>query len=78
MIMPKKHISLSESIFGLSAIVLTHITDDYDIDSIFISTKKDVRTPISTDLDSLILCLDFLFGLGLININGNGGIVKCN
>ncbi|RJX23873.1 MAG: hypothetical protein C4537_07815 [Acholeplasma sp.] len=78
MILPKKHINLSESLLGLSAIVLSRIEEDKNIDEIYVSVARDKRTPKSTDIDTIVLCLDFLFAIGLVHLNENGGVVKCN
>jgi hypothetical protein len=78
MILPKKHINLSESILGLSAIVLSRIEGDINIDEIYVSVARDKRAPKSTDIDTVVLCLDFLFAIGLVHLNENGGVVKCS
>lgn len=78
MIIPKKHISLSESIIGLSAIIYSSIGNKDNIDDIFARVKKDRRVPKSFDLDSIVMGLDFLFSIGLVVLTEDGGIAKCN
>ena len=78
MIIPKKHISLSESIIGLSAIIYSSIGNKDNIDDIFARVKKDRRVPKSFDLDSIVMGLDFLFSIGLVVLTEDGGIEKCN
>lgn len=78
MIIPKKHISLSESIIGLSAIIYSSIGNKDNIDDIFARVKKDRRIPKSFDIDSIVMGLDFLFSIGLVVLTEDGGIAKCN
>lgn len=78
MIIPKKHISLSESIIGLSAIIYSSIGNKDNIDDIFTRVKKDRRVPKSFDIDSIVMGLDFLFSIGLVVLTEDGGIAKCN
>ena len=78
MIIPKKHISLSESIIGLSAIIYSSIGNKDNIDDIFARVKKDRRVPKSFDIDSIVMGLDFLFSIGLVVLTEDGGIAKCN
>lgn len=78
MIIPKKHIDLSESIIGLSAIIYSSIGNKDNIDDIFACVKKDKRVPKSFDIDSIVIGLDFLYSIGLVVLTEDGGIAKCN
>lgn len=78
MILPKKHIKLSESLFALGALVLEQIDNPKTIDEIWdnISQKQDIISA-ANNFDNLILTLDYLFSLGIITLNQKGGITKC-
>lgn len=83
MILPQKHIKLSESLFALGGFVINEIKLDEKItvDELWIKInlklKKDKRKLISDfTFDNLILSLDYLYLLGLIEIDKEGRITK--
>lgn len=78
MILPKKHIKLSESLFALGALVLEQIDSPKTVDEIWdnISQKQDIISA-ANNFDNLLLTLDYLFSLGIITLNQKGGITKC-
>lgn len=78
MILPKKHIKLSESLFALGALVLEQIDNPKTVDEIWdnISQKQDIISA-ANNFDNLLLTLDYLFSLGIITLNQKGGIIKC-
>lgn len=78
MILPKKHIKLSESLFALGALVLEQIDSPKTVDEIWdnISQKQDIISAVN-NFDNLLLTLDYLFSLGIITLNQKGGITKC-
>ncbi|ETI87974.1 ABC-three component system middle component 6 [Clostridium butyricum] len=78
MILPKKHIKLSESLFALGALVLEQIDNPKTVDEIWdnISQKQDIISA-ANNFDNLLLTLDYLFSLGIITLNQKGGITKC-
>lgn len=87
MIMPKKHITLSESYIGLGAYILQVLSKPMTVDKCW---EKIYNKYISKGLaskkhsfDSMILTLDLLFMMDAININERGEIynvhkkIKC-
>ena len=78
MILPKKHIKLSESLFALGALILEQIDVPKTVDEIWdsISQKQDIISAANS-FDNLLLTLDYLFSLGIITLNQKGGITKC-
>lgn len=78
MILPKKHIKLSESFFALGALVLEQIENPKTIDEIWgnINYKRKIISAASS-FDNLLLTLDYLFSIGVIKLNKEGEIVKC-
>lgn len=78
MILPKKHIKLSESLFALGALVLEQIDNTKTVDEIWesISQKQDIIS-VANNFDSLVLALDYLFSIGIITLDKKGGITKC-
>ncbi|CAM3918594.1 MULTISPECIES: ABC-three component system middle component 6 [Lachnospiraceae] len=78
MIMPKKHISLSESFIGLGAFVLQTLSSPLTIDScweeIYSSYIKTGIISKKHSFDNFVLTLDLLYALNAININERGEI----
>ena len=78
MIMPKNHISLSESFIGLGAFVLQTLSSPLTIDScweeIYSSYIKTGIISKKHSFDNFVLTLDLLYALNAININERGEI----
>lgn len=81
MILPQKHIKLSESIFGLGSIILGLIYKPISFDELWSEFQKINNTedfPFSHSLDNFILALTFLFLIGAIQEGSRGNIELCN
>lgn len=77
MLMPKKHIRISESIIGLAGFILKLIQNDKTIDDLWLDFKKINNTdqlPANHSFDNFLLAIDFLYMIGAINLNENGGV----
>ncbi|ATD55432.1 ABC-three component system middle component 6 [Clostridium chauvoei] len=78
MIMPKKHITLSESYIGFGAFVLDMLKEPLTIDDCWNKIQKKYidKGLISKkhSFDSLILTVDLLFALNTVDINERGEI----
>lgn len=79
MLLPEKHINLSESILGLSAYLLKFIINSpLNIDDIWIKFNKSIKDkeyPTYHTFDNFILALDFLFMLDAINFDKKGRLI---
>ena len=79
MLMPKKHINISESLIGIGGIILQCVGKKIKtIDSIISYTNQMIdnnksRT-IYNNVDSILLAIDYLYSIGAIDINEEGGI----
>jgi hypothetical protein len=79
MILPSKHISLSESLLGLGGVLLQiiikrscsleYVWQEYSK----INNSKDTF-PAYHSFDNVVLAVDLLFMIGAININSEGEI----
>ena len=77
MIMPQKHISLSESLIGLGAFVLSATKDKRktldsvikDVDKLINRNKNE---KIYNNIDNIVLAIDYLFSIGAIDIDDEG------
>lgn len=76
MIMPKKHITLSESYLGLGAYVLEVLSAPMTIDScwdkILVSYIKKGKISKKHSFNNFILTLDLLYALNAIDLNQKG------
>lgn len=76
MILPKKHIKLSESLFAMGAIILNELNEPKTVDEIWEELKDNKFMNIRT-FDNLILTLDYLYCINVLKINDEGGLIKC-
>ena len=78
MIMPKKHITLSESFIGFGAFILEVLTIPMTVDTcwekLYNSYIKKGLISKKQSFDNYILTLDLLFALGAINMDDKGAI----
>lgn len=65
MILPNKHLRLSNSLINTGAIILGHIDGTCSVTLLWDKAK---RVPEIRNYESFILSLDLLFALGLIEI----------
>nr|WP_304220270.1 ABC-three component system middle component 6 [Fredinandcohnia onubensis] len=82
MILPQKHIKLSESIFAMGAIILSLLDNQKSIgiDELWETLKRKNHNEKIIDnysFDKFIISLDYLFTIGTIDTNENGGLIKC-
>ncbi|MDO4926748.1 MAG: hypothetical protein Q3980_13960 [Turicibacter sp.] len=77
MILPKKHVKLSESLFAIGAILLTTLKDNPSVDKIWNTISNDKNLNITISFDNFILALDYLYTIGAIDINEKGGVYRC-
>ena len=77
MILPKKQIKLSESLFALGAVILSNIKRHTPLDQIWekVFSQKDLKVKFT--FDSFILTLDYLYTIGSIDIDEKGDIFRC-
>lgn len=81
MILPQKHIRLSESIFGLSSVILSLIDKPTSFDELWSNFQKinnTIELPVHHNLDNFILGLTFLFTIGAIEEGARGNIQLCD
>lgn len=76
MILPKKHIKLSESLFAMGAIILNELNEPKTVDEIWEELKDNKFINIRT-FDNLILTLDYLYCINALKMNDEGGLIKC-
>ena len=80
MILPDKHIKLSESLIGLGSYVLDKLNKPKTIDQLWQSVRLSHKTgeyPASHSFENLVLTLDTLYTLNIIDGNDEGKLFIC-
>ncbi|WP_346854873.1 ABC-three component system middle component 6 [uncultured Draconibacterium sp.] len=80
MILPGKHISLSESLLGLGGILLGFLKTPMTVDELWFKYSKinnSRRYPAYHNFDNVILALDYLFLIGAIEVDDKGKLILC-
>ena len=76
MIMPTKHIRFSESLLGLSGIILNILSEPMTVDEIWYKYSEINNTknkfPAYHNFDNLVLATNCLFLIGAIEIDSKG------
>ena len=69
MILPNKHVKISECLLGSGAILLQEMSDERTVSALWESVRgrPEIRT-----FEKFVLSLDLLFVLGLVNYNNRG------
>lgn len=81
MILPEKHLSLDESLFGFGAYLLDKIGKNSSIDHLWRSYLSDYKNNIYSvkfTFDQYIITIDYLFAINAIEINQKGELKLCN
>lgn len=78
MLLPDKHILISESVLGVAARALFEVSTPKSYDSLVSSLgEPSVAWPSQVNGDSVSLALCLLYSMGLIDVKPNGDIVRC-
>lgn len=79
MILPKKHVSLEESLFGFGAYLLEHIHARITVDNLWTIYLKEYENMLYStrfSFDQFIITLDYLYAIGVLTINEKGELVS--
>ena len=79
MILPKKHVSLEESLFGFGAYLLEHIHTKITVDNLWTIYLKEYDNMLYStrfSFDQFIVTLDYLYAIGVLTINEKGELVS--
>jgi hypothetical protein len=80
MLLPSKHVRLSESILGIGALVLEALDEPKTLDTLKDTLDTQVekeQLPSQPSLEMIVLALDFLFAVGAVTIHDSGVIARC-
>lgn len=74
MILPTKHIRISESLIGLGGYLLKFLKEPMTVDHLWLKFEKEnnKKFPAYHNFDNVVLSLNLLFLMGIIDINEKG------
>ena len=81
MLLPDKHIRISESLLGLAALALASLKERHSFDSLMALLSSKFETPdwpAFHNVESVSLALCFLYSVGLVDVDTNGVIYRCD
>lgn len=81
MILPDKHIKLSESIFGLAGVILAELRHPDYIEELwgkFERINNTERMPTNHSYDNFLIALDYLYMIGAIDADEENKLYICN
>lgn len=80
MLLPDKHLRLSESVLGFSALVLSQISAPEPFDSVWRRVEKVLGTPkwpAVHGVEDFVLALCFLHSVGAVDVSAGGELFRC-
>jgi hypothetical protein len=81
MLLPDKHIKMSESLLGLGSFLLSTLRKPMTVDAMwfeYCKAREDGTYPAHHTFENAVLALDVLFAIGAIAIKKDGLIEKCD
>ena len=72
-ILPEKHLPLSRSYLNVGAVLLESIDGRRTVSQLWDATRGN---PAIQTFDRLVLGLDMLYALGLVDMDGEGAVVR--
>lgn len=75
MILPKKHLSVSESFFGFGAFLLERLSEPLSTEELweyYKASYANKKYPVKFSFDHFIMALDYLYIIGAIKTNERG------
>lgn len=80
MILPNKHITISQSLLGLGGYILTVLETPQTIDELWQYLEKTLgspKFPTKHTFENMILALDFLYLIQAVDYTSEGKIERC-
>ena len=79
-LLPDKHIRLSESIIGFAGLVLSQIDKPDSFDAVWKRVRcflDSSEWPAAHGVDNFVLALCFLHSLGAVDVTSSGELFRC-
>ena len=80
MLLPDKHIRISESILGIAGLVLDSLQQSSSFDELVTRVSKyqaEQKWPSEYSVESITLALCFLHSIDAVEVTVSGELVKC-
>ncbi len=80
MLLPSKHIHLSECILGIGAFVLEALRPPMTLDALKEALDQKAangQIPSPPSLENVLLAISFLFAIGVLTIDKEGRLLPC-
>ena len=80
-LLPDKHLRISECVLGLAGLVLAHIVRPTRFDALWAKVREKMGSPewpAVHGVENFVLALCFLFSIGLIEVSSDGEIFRCD
>ena len=81
MLLPDKHIRLSESILGFAGLVVVSLTHPATFDDLWKRVREQLDTPewpAAHGVENFVLALCFLFSIGAVDVSADGELSRCD
>ena len=80
-LLPDKHLRLSECVLGLAGLVLSDIVRPIRFDTLWAKVRNQTgipEWPAVHGVEDFVLALCFLYSVGLIEVSSDGEIFRCD
>lgn len=80
MILPSKHITIAQSLWGLAAFLIIFLEAPKTVDELWAKFEKindTSKLPAKHSFERVVLALDFLYMIDAIEMTGDGKIKLC-
>lgn len=81
MLLPTKNIKLSDSILGLSALIVNNLSEKSSLDNLWIKVNISFNTtnyPAIHTYNNFLLAIDYLYSIGVLELDQSGDIHICD
>jgi len=79
-LLPDKHLRLSESILGFAGLVLSLVAGPMPFDALWKRVREQTDTaawPASQAVEDFVLALCFLYSIGAVDVSSDGELFRC-
>lgn len=72
MILPSKHLSISESLFGLGGCLLAILKKPMTVDELWWDFLRNKEFSAHHAFDDVVMALNYLYSIGAVDVNKEG------
>jgi hypothetical protein len=79
-LLPDKHLRISESVLGFAGLVLSLVSKPVPFDSLWKSVQEKLESPEwpKHGVENFALALCFLFSIGSLDVSSKGELFRCD